>query len=371
MRLYNAHHKEKCDSLNTAGAPQSGALAALHMGIHALLRVGLILFGLSHLARAQQLVTTQPDCIIFFHFTASGATSPLTPNLGFSNLTNGCTTWNVSYSNTGFSALTLAFQSAANVSGVAGSWSTFAGGTALSGSNPNTNTTGAFTWITGYNPWVRVALTAATGTGQVDGAVYGYRIPSAGATGTGTQTITGTVTANQGTAGSAWPVSATQTGTWTVQPGNTANTTPWLANVGGTAASGAAASGNPLWTAGLGSGATGGLLYPVTACDSSAVVTVTAGNTTEIVALTASRSVRVCSFSLSISLAGSAQWKQGTGTNCGTGTASLSGAYSIATGITSAQGTGIGELFKTTAANALCLAAVTGDVTGIVSYAKY
>ena len=133
--------------------------------------------------KAQQLVTTQPDCIIFFHLTASGQTSPLAPNAGFSNLTNGCTTWNVSYANTGFSAVTLAFQSAANVSGSPGSWGTFSGGTLLSGINPNTNATGAFTWLTGYAPWVRIALTAATGSGEVDGAVYGFRIPSAGATG--------------------------------------------------------------------------------------------------------------------------------------------------------------------------------------------
>ncbi len=337
--------------------------------LHAFGRIVLVAYALLHLAHAQQIVVSQPDCIIFFHFTASGQTSPLAPNLGFSNLQNGCTTWNVSYANSGFSAITLAFQSAANNAGVAGSWGTFAGGTLLSGINPNTNTTGAFTWLTGYNPWVRVALTAATGSGNVDGAIFGYRIPSAGATGTGTQTITGTVTANQGTAGSAWPVS--QSGTWTVQPGNTANTTPWLANVGGTAASGAAPSGNPLYMAGLGSGLTGGALIAPTVCDQSAVITVTGGNTTEIVALTASQSIRVCSFSASISLAGSAQFVDGTGTNCGTGAGNLTGAYSIATGVTSSQGSGLGQLFKTRSGRALCLTAVTGDVTGLVSFAKY
>ena len=337
--------------------------------LHGFARIALFAYALSRPAHAQQTVVQQPDCVIFFHFTATAQTSPTAPNAGFSNLTNGCTTWNVSYANTGFSAISLVFQSAPNVSGVAGTWVTFAGGTILSGSNPNTNTTGAFTWLTGYNPWVRMTLASSTGSGEVDGAVYGYRIPSAGATGTGTQTVTGTVTANQGTAGSAWPVS--QSGTWTVQPGNTANTTPWLANVGGTAASGGAPSGNPVWWAGLGSGATGGQLYPVTACDSSAVVTVSAAATTEIVSLTASRSIRVCSFSVSISLAGSAQWVTGTGSNCGSGTANLTGAYSVATGATANQGTGLGEIFKTPAGNALCLAAVTGNVTGVVTYAKY
>ena len=86
-------------------------------------------------------------------------------------------------------------------------------------------------------------------------------------------TVAGTVTSNQGTGGaSAWlvtgtggtfpvtgtfwqatqpvsiaatvAVSATQTGTWTVQPGNTANTTPWLStiNQGGNSAAVKAAS---------------------------------------------------------------------------------------------------------------------------------
>jgi len=323
----------------------------------ALLRVALLAYGLSRQAHAQQTVVSQPDCIIFFHLTASGQTSPLAPNAGFSNLTNGCTTWNFSYANTGFSAITLAFESAPNVAGNPGSWGTFANGTLLSGINPNTNTTGAFTWLTGYNPWVRVNLSAATGTGEVDGAIYGYRIPSAGAVSGATTPVTGTVTANQGTAGPTWPVSATQT------------TSPWV--TGGPSASGAAPSGNPNWISGLGSGATGGFLYPLTACDSSAVVTVSAAATTQIVALTSGRSIRVCSFSVSISLAGTAQWQTGTGSNCGSSNANLTGAYSVGTGATAAQGTGLGEIFKTPVSQALCLAAVTGNVTGVVSYAVY
>lgn len=294
----------------------------------------------------------QPDCIVFFQFTASGQTSPTAPNAGLSNLTTGCTTWSVSYANTGFSALTLAFQSAPNVNGAPGSWSTFAGANILSGINPNTNTTGTFTQLTGYNPWVRMALTAATGSGQVNGSLFGWRIPSAGLTPAGTTTVTGTV-------------AATQSGAWSV--GQTG--APWSVN--GPAASGAAPSGNPLWFSGLGSGATGGLLYPQTNCDQSAIVNVTAANTTQLVALTASRSIRVCSWAVSISLAGTAQFVSGTGSNCGSGTANLTGALSIATGVTSNQGSGSGELFHTPAGNALCLAAVTGNVTGVVSYAVY
>jgi len=53
--------------------------------------------------------------------------------------------------------------------------------------------------------------------------------------GTGTFTVGGTITANQG---GSWSDACTQSGTWTVQPGNTANTTPWLTTIsqGGNAA---------------------------------------------------------------------------------------------------------------------------------------
>lgn len=93
--------------------------------------------------------------------------------------------------------------------------------------------------------------------------------------------VSGTVTANQGTAGSAWPVTltsttvtgtvavtqstspwvvsnsgtfavqaaATQSGTWTVQPGNTPNTTPWL--VTNTPSSAAGAALTPITSAAL------------------------------------------------------------------------------------------------------------------------
>lgn len=411
------------------------------------LKVLTILLAISATGACQQIVVSQPDCVIFYSFTASGQTSPTAPNAGFSNLTNGCTTWNFSYANSGFSAVTLAFQSAPNVAGVAGSWSTFAGGTLISGINPNTNTTGTFTWIIGYNPWVRVALTAATGSGIVNGAIYGYRIPSAGSSPSATANVNlvdvggaaialgqgamvaslpvtiasnqsavpvslaGTQAVNETQIGgatyalgqaamaasapvtiasnqSAVPGNITQVGGASLALGQAAmagsvpvtlasNQSALSVSVSGNqtvvgpAAAGAAPSGNPVQIVGLGSGVTGGALTSPTVCDQSAVVTVSAAATTEIVPLTASQSVRVCSFSASISLAGSAQFVDGTGTNCGTGAGNLTGAYSIATGVTTSQGSGFGTIFQTRSGRALCLTAATGNITGLVTYAKY
>jgi len=128
---------------------------------------------------------------------------------------------------------------------------------------------------------------------------------------------------------------------------------------------------NGLLVAGFSSGAAG-TLYGMTACDSSAVVTVAAGNTTEIVALNSGRRIRVCQFSISADTAATtAQWKYGTGTNCGTGTTNLTGAYVIGNGNNVSAGSGLGELFKGASSNAICLTAATGAVSGHMTYAAF
>lgn len=90
------------------------------------------------------------------------------------------------------------------------------------------DTGGGQQWVLG------VGLRKASGGGTVElgTSTDPIRIDP---TGTTTQPVSGTVTANQG---GAWTVAATQSGTWTVQPGNTANTTPWLTTIsqGGNAA---------------------------------------------------------------------------------------------------------------------------------------
>lgn len=140
------------------------------------------LFGVGR-AEAQSGTVITPDCQIFFNFTAVG-NSPTSPSNGLNNRTVGCTTWQISYSNSGFSAISLVLQSAADSNGVPGTYGTFSG-TIITGSNPNTGTTEAYTQLTGFNPWVRVRLASATGTGVVSGAAYGWRIPSASNSGTG------------------------------------------------------------------------------------------------------------------------------------------------------------------------------------------
>ncbi len=129
-------------------------------------------------ASSQTQVHPNPDCQFYFTFsTTSGA---LPAGSGFDNRQQGCNTWSVVYFNSGFSPVSLLLQTAPNNAGVAGTWGTgFPVQQAiLTGSNPQTSTTGGFLWITGMNAWVRVQLTA-TGSGIVTGAAFGWRIPSA------------------------------------------------------------------------------------------------------------------------------------------------------------------------------------------------
>lgn len=121
----------------------------------------LVIFGVS-LAKAQA-----PDCVRYFMFDATGSTAYL------DNRQAGCTEWTLGYQSTGFSALSLAFQSASGAL-TPGSFSAYTGTTDL-GANPNTNTTGAYSTFTGYVGWVRVTLSSKTGTGNIVGVLYGYK----------------------------------------------------------------------------------------------------------------------------------------------------------------------------------------------------
>lgn len=107
-------------------------------------------------------------------------------------------------------------------------------------------------------------------------------------------------------------------------------------------------------------------------CPNSAVINVTAASTTQIVALVAAQTIRICSFAISMSAAGTAKFVYGTGANCGTGTTDLTGAMTLATGSPLALNSGGGgALLRTASANALCVTAVTGNVVGFVNYAQF
>jgi hypothetical protein len=129
-------------------------------------------------------VHPNPDCQFYFTLTAAGS---LPAGSGFDNRQQGCTTWTVNYVSSGFTGLTVTLQSAANVNGAAGAFS--AGfpiqENTLSGSNAMTSTTGGFWWVQGTNAWVNVNLSGLSGSGVVNGSVFGWRIPGAAGTSAG------------------------------------------------------------------------------------------------------------------------------------------------------------------------------------------
>lgn len=283
-------------------------------------------------------VNLAPDCLVFFDFTVVGNSAQ------FDNRFIGCDSWTVDYTNTGFAAVQVLFQSSPDNNGVPGGFVAYAGAI-VTGVNPGVNVAQNSTLFKGFMPWLRVRLdVTAGGPGRVRGTFFGYRSsPTAYTILSGASTVT----ANQGT------------------PAVQANRWPMFLSDGvnpqGTAA-------NPfiqspyLWNG------TGWDFQPM--CSQSTPFTIAGAGTVELVALTAAQRIRVCHVSFSVSGATNATFIEGTGAACAGAPTNLSGAYTNILGL--ALDLGDRTQFQTTAANGFCLtisAAVTGG--GLVTYAKY
>jgi hypothetical protein len=219
-----------------------------------------------------QSTTVNPDCVSGFAFNTTGSYT------AYANV-QGCVTWTVVYNVSGFSALSLVFQSAPGIpTGTPGSFITYPG-TVNTGVNPNTNTAGAVsTFSNGADstPFVRVTLTSVTGRGVITGTIYGWRTGSGGGGGGG----------------------------------------------GGSGCAGTVAT--PCVTGAENSSATAVTDF---ICDQSAPVSISASGETQIIAASSGKTIKICHISFSSTAASNVTIEQGTGTNCGTSTAAVSGAY--------------------------------------------
>lgn len=356
-----------------------------------------------------------------FSATLSSASS----STSFQNTpSRGCTTWALTYISNGFSALTLTFQSAPDSSGTPGSWVTFPG-TAVAGANPLTAvTSGSFIGL-GYQPWLRVTLSGLTGSGSVSVTVFGWRVPPAeitGASGIAAQ-VEGRAAAGAAPVGNPVWIGGTD-GSLVRAMLLDASGRPIVV---GAAASGAALAGNPVLVSGsdgsvvrtLGMSTQGGgaatplavgiaaaaqdglsnlvvfpaplgsnagrplAILPFTfggdgttinrsfSCTNQAPITVSAATDVVIVTGVMSTNVRICHISVASDAAANVIIRQGTGTTCGTNTASLTGAYQNATSM-ALDFSSNAPLRTTVAARDVCLnfsAAVTAG--GVVIYAQY
>lgn len=126
-------------------------------------------------SQAVQQVHPNPDCQVFFSLVANGAVSGVQDNRQ-----QGCNTWSLVYNNSGFSAVSVLLQTAANNAGVPAVYGTGfpVQQTVVTGSNPATNTTAGYLWIVGTNAFARVKITT-TGSGVINGCLLGWRIPNA------------------------------------------------------------------------------------------------------------------------------------------------------------------------------------------------
>ncbi len=268
-----------------------------------------------------------PDCIIPFQYTAVHSSTAL------DNRQIGCVNWSIVYSSTGFSAITLALQSAPDSSGVPGSWVTYLNQTVSVGINPNTATTKAQTTLTGFNPFVRMSLTAKTGVGTVTGVALGWRDTAASIGGGGS-----------GGGGCDAPCVV----------------------IGPDAIGGAPTEPPVFVSARDGSGN----IIPLQACTNSVAYDTSSSGLTQLVGLTSTQLIRICHWSGTPASAIDVKLVRGTGSNCGTGTADLSGLTQQT--LAFAFDFGPDSPLIAAASNAVCIS-LSGAVrtTGTVTYAKY
>lgn len=117
---------------------------------------------------------------------------------------------------------------------------------------------------------------------------------------------------------------------------------------------------------------TGSNCVPGVQAAASAAISVAASTTTQIVALATGKWIFVTSFDFMSAGTLNATLVYGTGSSCGTGTTSLTGAYPLIAQAGIAKGNGTGIVLVIPAGNALCITTSgASQVSGSVSYAQF
>ncbi len=105
-------------------------------------------------------------CNVTAMATATGS------SLIFDNRKLGCYQWRLNYNSTGFSAVSVALQSAPDNSGTPGSFTNFSGAAVTDGTNPSTSTNSALIGVHSAAAWIQVSFTL-TGTGNLNYNLWG------------------------------------------------------------------------------------------------------------------------------------------------------------------------------------------------------
>lgn len=142
---------------------------------------------------------------------------------------------------------------------------------------------------------------------------------------------------------------------------------------------GAAPPDRASYSAGLGSGATGGFLTGIPVADSFVNVNVSTATTTLLITGVSGRHVRISSISLVTAAANNVALISGTGATCGTGTTGMNGGTTAASGWNFAanggitQGNGLGTINQTNATgDSVCIVtSAATQLSGRIAYAIY
>lgn len=362
--------------------------------MHKLVLLALLASGVSFGQSGQ--VQTLPDCIIGFAFNSDGQRSSVT---GCGRNLTGVIDWRVAYFVTGFSAVSVALQSAPDAGGTPGSWTNF-GGTIISGTNPSTATPQASILASGYFPWVSVTLASSTGSGLVTGVLYGCREPGCGNLTVTIQepvTVEGCVAA--GMLQTCFPLPGggvdgtglaryIRTNTLGNQQVIGPTTTGEIINAAdnpviiGVASPGARA--RQLFApaavsdgdTGVQSASTAKVIFNGSTwdrefvCNQQANFNLTAMGNTQIIPLSGSTVIRICKIFFAADAATNITVNRGTGANCGTGTTAITGTFMDTK--TAALDFGVEAALRSTAGTAVCIQlAAAVNLGGVVVYAQY
>ena len=101
-------------------------------------------------------------------------------------------------------------------------------------------------------------------------------------------------------------------------------------------------------------------------------INIATGTTTQLVALVANQTIYITSWDVMAGGTGNFTLEYGTGTNCGTGTTTLTGAYPLIAQAGISKGNGLGPVLIVPPGNALCaLTDQTIQYSGSISYAQF
>lgn len=227
--------------------------------------------------------------------------------------------------------------------------------------------------------FVRINVTTLTGGGNLNVAYTGYVVnPSGGGTGTAATQVQGTAATGAAAVGNPVQVSGKDTN-GNMQPifvGTSGQVVMGLA----TSAGDGSTNGTEIWpSTGAGTGRLAVDLYQFNGttwdrdfyCSTSIPISTAAAATSQLIALISGKAIHVCGFTIVGAGATNVTFEYGTGATCGTGTTVLTGAMPLAAN-TSVNVQANQEVFRAPAGNALCMinsAAI--QVSGFLSYAQY